>query len=118
MDVVPMLDARRQQVFSACYGSLAGGGMELRQGPVAMRPDRWLAQLDPERRYLFVGDGSRLYRPAIEAAHPGSTVLETDNQILEALCVLGFQRFAAGQGTGVADLKAIYVRPPDARLAE
>ena len=115
MDVVPMFDARRQQVYSAVYHPTGRRGLELLHGPVAMRPDQWLALLDAGQPYLFVGDGSRQYRSAIEATHPTSKVIETDNQILESLCILGFQKFAAGEAQPVGDLKGIYVRPPDIR---
>ena len=115
VNVVPMLDARRQQVYSALYRPTASRELELLDGPVAMRPDQWLQLLESDQPYLFVGDGSRQYRSAIEATHPTSKVLETDNQILESLCVLGFRKFAAGAASPAADLKGIYVRPPDVR---
>ncbi len=65
-----------------------------------------------------MGDGAKLYKDTIVAAHHEAWVLETDNQILEALCQLADQRFREGKTQSAQELKANYIRPSDARREE
>ncbi len=112
--VAVMIDARRQQVFAAAYGFAAGRPL-VEAGPVVARPEKWLTSL-PARPYRFAGDGSSLYRNAIQGVRPEARVLEADNQILDPLCRLGFRLFGEGKAVSVDRLEANYVRPSDAEL--
>lgn len=112
--LAPLLDARRQQVYAALYRADSKGVALVKQAEV-MRPDRWISTLDVTQEYVFVGDGARQYRSAIEASLPAARVFETDNQILESLCLLGYRKLALGEVVAVDELEAIYVRPPDVR---
>jgi hypothetical protein len=44
-------------------------------------------------------------------------VLETDNQLLPALCRLGHLRYSQGRAVPGEELRANYVRPSDAELS-
>ncbi len=113
--VAPMLDARRQQIYGAAF-EIEGWELKSVASQTVAHPAEWLKRLPPGD-FLFVGDGARLYQGAISAARPGSRVLESDNQILEPLCRLGFRRLCAGLAESVESLSANYVRPSDAELA-
>lgn len=113
--VVPMIDARRQQIYGAAYRSDPEMGVFLEVEEQVAPPAEFLRQL-PSGDHLFVGDGARQYRTTIQALHPGSRVAGSDNCILPELCLLAHRRHMAGETGGVRRLRAHYLRPSDARI--
>jgi len=111
--VAPMIDARRNQIYGAIF-KFNGSQIELEQKEEVTSPAQWLKGI-PSREYLFVGDGARLYKETIVAAHPEARVLETDNRLLEALSQLAYQRFKEAKTQSAQQLKANYIRPSDAK---
>ncbi len=109
--VAVMLDARRQQVYAAAY-RCSTSDLECIVAPRVSRPEGFLQAL-PAGQWLFVGDGARLYRGAVESTVPAGRVLECDNRLLDALCALAFRDYGRGLARPVAHLAANYVRPPD-----
>lgn len=113
--IVPLIDARRQQVYAAVYRADETGCSLVGEEAVA-RPDQWLDTLPRDRQYVFVGDGAVLYKSTISALLPGHRLLESDNSVLRELVDLAQLWSAAGnQGQGF-NLKGNYLRPPDAKL--
>lgn len=115
--VAVMLDARRQQVYGAAYRPAGDHGDRLeRIVPEQVdRPEAFLRKL-PDEEFLFVGDGARLYRGAVDSVFPGALVMERDNRVLDAICELAFRRYGEGLSRPVAQLSANYVRPSDVQL--
>ncbi len=113
--VVPLIDARRQQVYAAVYRTGPSACTLVGEEAVA-RPDQWLGTLPAEREYLFVGDGAVLYKSTVSALMPGSRLIESDNSVLRELIELAQQWSAAGQVGQGLQLKGNYLRPPDAKL--
>lgn len=111
--VAPMIDARRQQVYAAVYSVQGSRTSEVMAATVAP-PAEWLKKLEPER-HLFVGDGAHLFKNTVRALRPSCWLIETDNCLLDGLCRLAFQRFTEGEGRRASEVRARYVRPPDAR---
>ena len=111
--VAPMIDARRDQIYGGMF-QFNGTQIELEQKEEVTFPVQWLKRI-PSRECLFVGDGARLYKETIVAAHPEARVLETDNRLLEALSQLAYQRFKEAKTQSAQQLKAKYLRPSDAR---
>jgi tRNA threonylcarbamoyladenosine biosynthesis protein TsaB len=114
--VAPVMDARRQQVFAAVY---AREGLDIRvlEPERVTRPEEWLRNLSTPD-CLFVGDGAHLYRKTIESIQPSGRVVETDNQLLPALCRLAHLRYSQGKSVPGEALRANYVRPSDAELSK
>ena len=95
---VPVIDARRREVFSL----VAGEARCLTPADLAVEPDR-----------TYVGDGAVRYRPVIEEA--GGVVPPDESEL--HLPRGRFQAQLAGEG-GAADLvEPIYLRAPDAEKA-
>lgn len=113
--IVPLIDARRQQVYAAVYRAQEGACSLVAEEAVA-RPDQWLGSLQPEREYLFVGDGAVLYKSTISALVPRYRMIESDNSVLRELIELAQQWSAAGQMEHGVNLRGNYLRPPDAKL--
>ncbi|MFQ5928231.1 MAG: tRNA (adenosine(37)-N6)-threonylcarbamoyltransferase complex dimerization subunit type 1 TsaB [Acidobacteriota bacterium] len=112
--VAPMIDARRGQIFGAVY-QIENSHIEIEGKEQVMSPTQWLKGV-PADDCIFVGDGARLYKKTIVAAHPEARVLETDNRLLEELCQLAYVRFTQGKMLSAKQLAANYVRPSDAEL--
>jgi tRNA threonylcarbamoyladenosine biosynthesis protein TsaB len=107
---LPLIDARRGEVFAALYGP----GGRLRWGPLAEAPERLAERVRADGLSpLAAGDGSVRFRGVLEAA--GIRVLpdESRSHVVRALHVC---RLAAGV-TGVAPQAVLpdYRRAPDAK---
>lgn len=64
--VCALFDARRRDVFAACYRFSAGGGVEVEREPAALSLDSVLESWRGEEAPVFVGDGARLHREELE----------------------------------------------------
>lgn len=113
--IVPMIDARRQQIYGACYRTGPEAGVCLEIEEQVAPPAEFLRRVPPGD-HLFVGDGAQQYRTTIQALHPGSRVASSDNCILPELCLLAHRRHIVGETGGARRLEANYLRPSDARI--
>ncbi len=111
--VAPMIDARRDQIYGALF-RFNGSQIELEEKEQVSSPAQWLQGLSGQE-CLFVGDGAQIHKETIMAAHPEARVLETDNQVLETLCQIAYQRFQETNIQSAQELKANYIRPSDAK---
>jgi tRNA threonylcarbamoyladenosine biosynthesis protein TsaB len=66
-EVCALFDARRRDVYAACY-RFASGAVEVVMEPTALALDDLLRRFGPERPPLFVGEGAVLHREEIERA--------------------------------------------------
>ena len=121
--VVPVLDAKRGQVFAARYEREAD---ELRRigEPGLVDPAAFVGEalarvreLDgPEGRVAVLGEGVDYHRPAIESA--GSGVVELDKALwrgrAETVHRLGYTMAQRGLFSDPATLLPIYIRLPEA----
>ncbi|HUG42889.1 MAG TPA: tRNA (adenosine(37)-N6)-threonylcarbamoyltransferase complex dimerization subunit type 1 TsaB [Acidobacteriota bacterium] len=114
--VAPMIDARRRQIYGAVYRTEDPEALEPEGAEIVGSPEEWLRST-PESGCLYVGDAAQLYSGTIRAVRPAGRILRTDNQILEALCEIGFRRMSAGKALDAAQLKANYLRPSDAEAS-
>jgi tRNA threonylcarbamoyladenosine biosynthesis protein TsaB len=110
--VCPMIDARKQQVFTALFQPDGRGGLTRRRDDRATTAREWAASLDEP--CLFCGDGAELYWPEIQAAQPDALLAPGALAYPRAAGVgwLGRQAFVAGE----RGLIAHYVRASDAEL--
>jgi tRNA threonylcarbamoyladenosine biosynthesis protein TsaB len=113
--IVPMIDARRNEVYAAVFERT---GEEVRQLSAGMvdKPAHILSRLNPTTA-LFVGGGSARYRELILGNdHSGWNVATCDPFLGRPMARLAFQRFRQGQFTTARELQAYYLRKSDAEI--
>ncbi len=108
--ISPLVDARRQQVYTGLYEIKENSVGYLRTETVGT-PSDWLKTISEP--CTFVGDGAEMYFQTIKAFLPQHQVIRSDNVILTELCELAYRRFIKGEIITAGDLKANYIRPSD-----
>jgi tRNA threonylcarbamoyladenosine biosynthesis protein TsaB len=113
--VCAALDARKHEVYAACFRRGAGDDALARLGPDrVLRPEALAAELPSP--CVLVGDAAEVYRDAFAgraALRPFATYHPRGGVVAR----LGARRLAAGEGTDPGPLEPVYVRPPEAELA-
>ena len=64
--VCALFDARRRDVFAACYRFGGSGGVEVVMNPAALALDALIERFRGEQSPLFVGEGAQLHRAELE----------------------------------------------------
>ena len=118
--VVPLIDARRGEVYAACYRT-DGGLPENRLSVFAAPPDRIADSLGAAGiggPAIVCGTGALRYRDVLEPAMPRGSRFAGAMwaQPSASLCALIALGRAAVAGGDLFTLEPLYVRPPDARL--
>jgi tRNA threonylcarbamoyladenosine biosynthesis protein TsaB len=114
--VVPMVDARRGEIYWAMYRCDGATAEELRP-PAVLSPDALATELaSAGEPVLAVGDGAWRYREQLVAG--GTEVGDEGEMWPSALAVAELAAFRfVGGGTGGRDLPApLYLRPADVRI--
>ncbi len=110
--VCALFDARRDQVYAACY-EVAGGRVSERLAPGAWRILDLLEELAArDLNPAFVGEGATAYREAIEGEWKGAIVLPEHQGIPRAASLLWLRRVAPelGRVTRPHGWEPLYVR--------
>jgi tRNA threonylcarbamoyladenosine biosynthesis protein TsaB len=113
--IVPMIDARRNEVYAAVFERT---GEEVRQLSAGMvdKPAHIFSRMNPAT-VLFIGDGSAKYRELISGSdHSGWNVETSDPFLGRPMARLALQRFRQGQFTTARELQACYLRKSDAEI--
>jgi tRNA threonylcarbamoyladenosine biosynthesis protein TsaB len=117
--IVPVIDARRGEVFWARYRQVPGGVMRETDHAVA-RPEALVAELQADHdEVLLIGDGAMLYRDVLEdlgaRAEFGSTVVAHPDAA--HLVELAVPRFLREEHDRLFDVVPLYLRKSDAEIA-
>lgn len=119
--LVPVIDARRAQVFSGRFES-AGAAHGVRQ----VDDDRLFdpqelageltALIEGGRSCWCLGDGAVRYRALLEGTGAGIAPGELCDPDVGVLSRIGLSRAAAGRGRPAVEVAARYLRPADVRI--
>ena len=114
--IAPIMEAGRKLIYGAVY-RIEGSEVHVESPEQVLPPAQWLASV-PASHCLFAGDGVAPYKDLILAACPEAQVLETDNRLVEPLCLLGHHYFVKGKILKAHELAANYLRPSYAELGQ
>ncbi len=116
--VVPLIDARRNEVYFALYRPVPGGVQRVSDYSLATPTDLEAELTARGRSALLCGDGALRFRSVFDdhdlvaLAGPGHATPD-----LAALVELAAARFARGQVVAAAEVVPLYLRRSDAELA-
>jgi len=111
--LVPVIDARRAEVYGAVFSRNGEAAELLSPGRVEKVPDLLASISHPQAS--FVGGGAAVYENLI-ASRQGWRVLRGDLFLGRAVSRIAFRRAEAKSFLSAAELQAYYLRRPDAEL--
>lgn len=112
--VVPMIDARKGEVFAAAFRS---EGCEMKEvvPAGAYLPSDFLVRLPSDRAMAFIGTGAELYRSLVEDRLGARAVFSNRSFHLAAeVGLIGEKLLAGGRRLSPSELQPIYYRPSQA----
>ncbi|ATW25570.1 tRNA (adenosine(37)-N6)-threonylcarbamoyltransferase complex dimerization subunit type 1 TsaB [Candidatus Formimonas warabiya] len=117
--ICPMLDARKNEVYTALYRDDAGS--ILRLSPYrAVAPHLLLEELSRlNERVTFLGDAVAVYRDLIEKSLPNKAFFAPPTRNLlraSEVAFLGLNKLQQGEKTNIHDVKPFYLRPSEAEV--
>ncbi len=116
VDIMPMIDARRGEVYFSKYGFEKGQIVNLVKPCVASPEKAVVGEIQP---VLFTGSGAVLYKNEIER-HLGENALfshDSQNTIrASSVAMLGLKRMKNNGGFDAETLTPLYLRKSDAQI--
>ena len=111
--VVPLLDARRDELFAAMYRR-EGSGFACTIAPTATRFEELRNLLAAEQKIIFVGNGTEKYQNYLSTVGdaPRYTIPPRDRRICSAISVglCGEEQFVRGNRADIASLEPVYLK--------
>jgi tRNA threonylcarbamoyladenosine biosynthesis protein TsaB len=122
--ICPMLDAQKNQVYTALYSPTEGIGMEKIREERISDVDNWLQEIEDsclsmEANIFFLGDGAVKYRPSILRRFSSAVCIAEGHQNCvqaSAMAVLAQDRFTRGESLDLLTFTPCYLRPPEAEV--
>jgi len=112
--VVPLIDARKGEVYLGCY-RFAGGEIHELLPPCLMAVSTLAGRLEPFADKVFVGSGAQCHGVFLESAFPGSRLLNRSHFLASEIGKIALQRFHRQQAVcDLQELLPFYLRRPDA----
>ena len=112
--VVPLIDARRGQLYAAAYDWVAGE-MQERLAPSLLPVDEAMRRLAPLPDALFVDGGEGDLAERLRGELPPARLACRPPFLAAAVGRLALDRFQRGRSAGdPAELRPLYIRKPDA----
>ena len=112
--VVPMIDARRGEVYIGGYG-FDQGELRERFAPCLLRVEGAVPLLAPWSDLVFVGSGAENHGDLVRRLFPGGRLLYRSNFLASEIGRIALRDFHKGRFlTDLQDLHPAYIRRPDA----
>lgn len=113
--ICPMLDAGREQVYTALF-RIDEGRLMKEGNEVVIEPERFLCSLK-EGKAVFFGSGADLYRSLIEKFCKGQAIFpEEDHYLARSIAFLALEKIKLGEVVESSALTPLYIRPSNAEL--
>lgn len=112
--IVPLIDARKGEVFLGCY-RFADGEMNELLSPRLLKAAGAVELLAPYADLVFVGSGAENHGDFLKSAFPGSKLLYRSNFLASEIGAIALRRFRRHEYvTDMQELAPFYIRRPDA----
>jgi tRNA threonylcarbamoyladenosine biosynthesis protein TsaB len=112
--VVPLIDARRGEVYAAGY-SLDDGELRERLAPCLLRLEAAVPLLEPLGDMAFVGSGAEAHAERLLRLFPRGRFLPRPRFLAAEVGRIAWRHFRAGRCLcDLQDLRPAYIRKPDA----
>lgn len=114
--VIPLIDARRDEVYIAAYNRLADNFEEIippRLIPISQLPEI----LDAVENPCFIGSGSDVHGTLIEEKFGSGKIVSRSSFLAPETCRIAHKEYLEGHFlTDLQTLMPLYIRKPDAEL--
>ncbi|MGB9893967.1 MAG: tRNA (adenosine(37)-N6)-threonylcarbamoyltransferase complex dimerization subunit type 1 TsaB [Candidatus Saccharicenans sp.] len=112
--IVPMIDARKGEIFACAY-SLSVSGLQETISAGVYRPEAFLNLIPSRKSVAFIGTGGDLYRSLIlEKLGSGARFLDRTYHLAAEVGMIGEKRLEKGLGLSPKELQPIYYRKSQA----
>ena len=115
--ICPILDARKQEVYTAFYRYGDGSSLMRQSGYQAIRPDDLVKKI--KEHTIFLGDGVKTYKeflinslPSLAIFPPAPLGVSHGSMVAK----LGFELLQKGECLDLSTFVPIYVRPSEAEM--
>jgi tRNA threonylcarbamoyladenosine biosynthesis protein TsaB len=114
--ICPMLDARKQQIYTCLYKRSYSGSLEKIIGDTVILPEAWAAQLPGP--VICTGSGASLYRETLSKVLPNGSTFVPEYYGIPRASTLAFcahEKYAYNEENMLLDnILPMYLRLPDA----
>jgi tRNA threonylcarbamoyladenosine biosynthesis protein TsaB len=112
--VIPLIDARRGEVYAAGY-SLDHGELRERLAPCLLRLEAAVPLLEPLGDLAFVGSGAEVHAERLRRLFPRGRLLQRSRFLAGEVGRIAWRDYRAGRCLpDLQDLRPAYIRKPDA----
>lgn len=111
----PMLDARKNQIYTALYRTNADGMLELKKAQCVTDVENFLKSIEHET--FFIGEGAVKYKELIKEILPGLSFFASNAQnyiMASAVGILAFNKIKSGASLIMENFDIEYLRQSDA----
>ena len=105
---IPMIDARRMEVYAAVYDAELVTLREAR--PIVIEKDSFRDILSGEQAVVFSGDGAEKCKPVLSSGPAVWSDILCDARHLTGPAALAFE---SGQFASIVDYNPLYIKPPN-----
>ena len=115
--VCPILDARKQEVYTAFYRYEDGNLIKRQSTYQAIRPEDLVKNI--QERTIFIGDGVKTYGEYLRNSLPSLAIFSPFSFHVphgSAVAKLGLELLRKGKNLDLANFTPIYVRPSEAEI--
>jgi tRNA threonylcarbamoyladenosine biosynthesis protein TsaB len=114
--VIPLIDARRGEVYAAVY-SRPGDGLKEVQPPTLAHIDKLKDYLQPYDKYRFVGSGADVHKEFLKTNFERCKIFHRSCFLASEICKIAFHRYHNKKFiTDLQQLMPLYLRRPDAEV--
>jgi tRNA threonylcarbamoyladenosine biosynthesis protein TsaB len=115
--ICPILDARKEEVYTAFYRCREGNSLEQLSGYQAIKPEELIRKT--REKTIFIGDGVKRYGDYLRGSIPSLAVFPSPSLNLPHGSVaarLGLEFLLRGEYLELSNFTPIYVRPSEAEI--